>query len=62
MLTRRRKILGFLALALIAEIAVVIAFVGGGGDEPPLTALPLHPVAQSFTPDGTQLDECSDQS
>ena len=61
MLTRRRKILGLLALALIAEIAVVIAFVGGGGDEPPRTALPLHPVAQSFTPDGTQLDECSDQ-
>ena len=63
MLTRRKAILGMLALGAVVEVIVaVVVFGGGDGKILPRSALPLHPVAQSFTPDETRLAECSEQS
>jgi hypothetical protein len=58
--TRRRIIIGVLALGALELLLAVVLF-GGGDASPPRTAFPLHPVAQSFSPDGTTLGECSDQ-
>jgi hypothetical protein len=62
---RRRTVVALLGLAALVEVVVAFAVfgIGGGDDEGPLsTALPMHPVAGSFTPDGTTLSECSDQA
>jgi hypothetical protein len=60
---RRRTIVALLGAAALVELVVAIAVFGGGGggDGTLPTAVPLHPVAGTFTPDGTTLSECSDQ-
>lgn len=48
-------------LGLLLEVAIGVAVLGwsGGGQAAPPVAPPLHPIAGSFTPDGTKLGECS---
>jgi hypothetical protein len=60
-MTRRRAILGLLALAALLEVAVAFVVLADGGSAP-AAPRPLHPVAGSFTPDGTTLGECSDDA
>ncbi len=57
-LTRRRAILAALAVAALVEVAVAVVVFADGDTKTP-AALPLHPVAGSFTPDDTTLGECS---
>ena len=59
-LTRRRVLLGVLAIVALVEVTVAFAVLQGGESEP-ATARPLHPVAGSFQPDATTLGECSDE-
>jgi hypothetical protein len=61
----RRPRLILALFAFVSAVGVLLAFVlTSGGDDTTIspTALPLHPVAQTFTPDGTTLAECSDQA
>jgi hypothetical protein len=61
-LTRRRVVLGVIALGAVLEAAIAVAVLANGGSGAPVArATPLHPVAGSFKPDETRLDECSDQ-
>lgn len=59
--TRRRAIVGMFVLFALADAALAFAVLGGESGRTPTTALPLHPVAGNFTPDDTQLGECSDE-
>jgi len=59
-LTRRRTILGILVFAALLEGALAFAVLNRDSD-PIGVALPLHPVAGSFRPDDTKLEECSEQ-
>jgi hypothetical protein len=60
-LTRRALALVLVGLAGLAlsSLAVGVLASGGSGTTTPATALPLHPVAGSFEPDATRLDDCS---
>lgn len=51
--------LAVLAVAALVEVVVAFAVLSDDGAKT-RTALPLHPVAGSFTPDDTTLPECSD--
>jgi hypothetical protein len=64
-LRRRTLILGLIALSALVETAVAIALFtggGGGGGAGATTALPMHPVAGKFKPNGVELETCSDQA
>jgi hypothetical protein len=62
-LRRRTLILGLIALSALVETAVAITiFTGGGGGERAAAALPMHPVAGNFRPNGVKLASCSDQA
>ena len=60
--TRRRAIVGILALFALADAGLGFAMLGGDRGAVPATALPLHPVAGNFAPDDTQILGCSDES
>ena len=60
-LTRRRVVIGVLALAALLEVALVFAVLGRDDDQT-LVALPLHPVAGTFKVDDTKLEQCSEQT
>ncbi len=60
-LTRRKAILGVLVFAALLEAALAFAVLTRESD-PIGVALPLHPVAGSFRPDATKLEECSEQT
>jgi hypothetical protein len=75
-LTRRTGLIGLFALAPIAAaVGVGVAAHGGSASSPPTTAaapattssqrsalaaLPLHPVAGTFKPNGVKLSDCGD--
>jgi hypothetical protein len=59
---RRAVILGIIALGAVLEIAVAVAIFAGGGGGSEATALPLHPVAGNFKPNGLKLESCSEQT
>jgi hypothetical protein len=62
-LTRRKAVIGFLAVGALLEAAVAFAILAGHeGGATAATALPLHPVAGTFRPDGTRLENCADQT
>jgi hypothetical protein len=71
-ITRRTALLALGALAPIALALVIAVLTTGGGGEasagsPPVAtaqqeALPLHPVAGTFKPDGTKLEDCDQQT
>jgi hypothetical protein len=61
--SRRRVILLVLVLAALLEATVAVAVLAQDKGETKLaTALPLHPVAGKFKPDGTKLADCSSQT
>jgi hypothetical protein len=61
-LTRRRVVLGVIALGAVLEAAIAVAVLANGGSGTPVArAAPLHPVAGSFRPDDTSLGDCADQ-
>ncbi len=59
---RRRVVVGLLVLFAVADIVFALAVMreGSGAAAASVSSLPLHPIAGSFKPDGTQLSECSD--
>lgn len=59
--TRRRAIVGILALFALADAGLAFAVLGGGREGAPLMAFPLHPAVGDFVPDDTQLVDCSDE-
>jgi hypothetical protein len=60
---RRAVVVAVLAFVALAEAALGAAVLTAGDDAPPpLEAVPLHPIAGSFEPDGTTLAECSHQA
>jgi hypothetical protein len=63
-LTRRKLIvLVLLVGALVEATAALAVFAKSGDGQPKLnTALPMHPVAGNFKPDGTKLADCSSQA
>jgi hypothetical protein len=63
MRTRRTAAFGLLTLAALALAALAVAVIADGGSGTPQTtaAVPLHPVAGNFKPDGTALEDCSDE-
>jgi hypothetical protein len=60
-LTRRRAILMALALAALLEVALAAAVLSRDGAQTAL-ALPLHPVASTFRPDATKVEDCTEQT
>jgi hypothetical protein len=60
-LTHRKAILGVLVLAALFEAALAFAVLSRDGDQTAV-ALPMHPVAGSFRPDASKLEECSEQT
>jgi hypothetical protein len=46
---------------MLVEAALAFAVLGGGNGATPRMALPFHPVAGSFRPDETTLEECGEQ-
>jgi hypothetical protein len=58
--TRRRAIVGVLVAFALVDAALAFVVLGEDSAAAPAVALPLHPVAGSFVPDGTQLVECTD--
>jgi hypothetical protein len=46
---------------MLVEAALAFAVLGGGDGATPKLALPFHPVAGSFKPDETTVEECGDQ-
>jgi hypothetical protein len=60
-LTRRRAIVLVLAVAVLLEAGLAAAVLTQGDDEPTTQALPLHPVAGTFEPDGKRVDDCLEQ-
>jgi hypothetical protein len=64
--TRRKAILGLLLVGLLLEaMLAVVVFASDGGDrggQRPSTALPLHPVAGTFKPDDTKVEDCVEGS
>jgi hypothetical protein len=61
-LTRRKAIFGFILLGAVIELALGVAVLAKDESPPKLaTALPMHPVAGSFKPDDTRLQECEEQ-
>jgi len=60
---RRIAAFGLLTLAALALAALAVAVIAdsGSGTPQPTTAAPLHPVAGNFKPDGTTLDDCSEE-
>jgi hypothetical protein len=61
--TRRRVLVGVLAFFAVLDVAFALAVLrGGDGAASAATPLPLHPVAGSFEPDGTSIDECEVQA
>lgn len=62
-LSRRSKIWGIIVAGTVFEAALGFAFLtDGGGAEAKLNpALPLHPVAATFKPDATKVEDCSEQ-
>ena len=63
-ITRRTAAVVLATLAGAATLALAVSVLGGGGDDAPAveTALPTHPVASNFEPDGTTLEDCSEQT
>ncbi len=70
---RRLALIALLALApIVVAIVVAVVFTGGDGESArasgssaggdPAAALPLHPVAGNFEPDGTKLESCDEQT
>ncbi len=58
---RLRAVVALIVAAAGVELAVAAVVLTDGGGQTPTAAVPLHPVAGSFRPDDTTLDECSDQ-
>lgn len=54
-------LVGVLVVFALFDAALALAVVRTGPGPGPKTPLPLHPVAGSFVPDATQLQECSDE-
>jgi len=60
--TRRKAIVGLLVLGALVEAVLAIAVLANDESKPVLaTALPMHPVAGTFKPDGTKLADCDAQ-
>jgi hypothetical protein len=57
----RRAIAALIIVAAGIELAVAAVLVVDGGSPAPASALPMHPVAGSFRPDGRTLEACEDQ-
>ena len=62
-LSRRSKIWGIVVAGATFEAALGFAFLtpGGGAEAKLNPALPLHPVAATFKPDATKVEDCSEQ-
>jgi hypothetical protein len=62
--TRRKIALALVALAALAlaALATVVVTEGGSGSSGLREALALHPVAGGFAPDGTRLEDCTEQT
>ena len=62
--TGRKIALVVVVLAALAPAALLVGVAadGGAGSALPTQALALHPVAGGFEPDGTELNDCDDQS
>ena len=59
---RRRALVVILVAFALADLALAFAVLGGDGSAAPGPfALPMHPVAGTFAPDGTQMSNCGDQ-
>ena len=59
--TRRRAIVGILVFGALLEGVLAITVLANDESKPPLlAALPMHPVAGTFKPDGTKLESCID--
>jgi hypothetical protein len=59
--SRRRVLVGVLVVFALADAALAFAVMHGDGSTPARAALPFHPVANDFRPDGTQLSQCVDE-
>jgi hypothetical protein len=60
-ISRRRAIVGILVLGALVEAVLAIAVLAPDEREPAIaTALPMHPVAGSFKPDDTKLEDCAE--
>jgi hypothetical protein len=60
-ITRRRAIVGVLVLGALLEAVLAFAVLAKDGSKPAIaTALPMHPVAGTFKPDDTKLEDCSE--
>ncbi len=59
---RRIAAFGLLTLAALAVAALAVAVIadGGSGTSQTTVAVPLHPVAGNFKPDGTKPEDCAD--
>jgi hypothetical protein len=61
--SRRRVVLLVLLLGIVLEGMIAVAVMAQDEEKPTLnTALPLHPVAGNFKPDGTKLADCASQA
>lgn len=58
--TRRRVLVGLLAVFAVADAALVFVVMQADGGTPARAPLPFHPVTNDFRPDDTQLNRCSD--
>jgi hypothetical protein len=61
-LTRRKAVVGVLVAGALAQAILAIAVFAQNGTNDVAAVLPLHPVAGTFKPDGTKLEDCSQQT
>ena len=63
-ISRRTAAIVLTTLAGAATLALAVSVLAGGDDESTAVApaLPTHPVASNFKPDGTTIEDCSEQT
>ncbi|MGH3128353.1 MAG: hypothetical protein ACRDPX_10570 [Gaiellaceae bacterium] len=59
---RRRAVLGLTLLFALVDTALALAVLAPPGTEASPAATPMHPAASLFTPDGTQVSQCTDDA